>query len=283
MATSPRAGRRRLRLRLAGPGRAPPPRSRPPLDPGDERGHRRLRATDRLERRGIEITTASGVHAIPLAEFALAGALHFVKDVPKLRRDQQARHWQRAATGQLAGRRVTVVGVGAMGRNVIRVFDAMGCHVTAVGRAGRDYGLADGVAVSSTDRLALVLPHTDVLVLCCALTPETEGLIDRAALAALPDGAILVNIARGAVVDEDALVQELASGRLAGAALDVVTEEPLAVDSPLWTLDNVLISPHSASTVETENATLTALFVDNLRRWRTGEPLLNRYDPDRGY
>lgn len=236
-----------------------------------------------LDRSGITITTAAGVHAVPLAEFALTGALHFVKGVPKLQRDQRDRRWDRTTTGQLSGRRVTVVGVGGMGRNVIRVFDAMGCRVTAVGRAGRDYGLGADIAVTSTDRLDEVLPTTDILVLCCALTPETAGLIDRSALAALPDGAIIVNIARGAVVDETALIEDLTSGRLAGAALDVVAEEPLAVDSPLWGLDNVLLSPHSASTVDSENASLTQLFIDNLRRFRAGEPLRNRYDAERGY
>lgn len=236
-----------------------------------------------LDRSGIAITTAAGIHAVPLAEFALTGALHFVKRVPQLQRDRRDRRWARSTTGQLSGRRVTIVGVGGMGRNVIRVFDAMGCRVTAVGRAGRDYGLSADIAVTSTDRLHEILPTTDILVLCCALTPETTGLIDRAALAALPDGAIIVNIARGAVVEESALVEELTRGRLAGAALDVVAEEPLAPDSPLWGLDNVLLSPHSASTVDSENASLTQLFIENLRRYRAGEPLRNRYDAERGY
>jgi len=236
-----------------------------------------------LRTSGITVTTAAGVHAVPLAEFALAGALHFVKDVPQLQQAQRDRRWDRSTTGQLAGRGVTVVGIGGMGRNVIRVFKAMGCRVTAVGRAGRTYDLAPGIDVTSTDHLDEVLPSTDILVLCCALTPETTGLIGRRQLAALPDGAILVNIARGAVVDEPVLIDELTSGRLAGAALDVVAEEPLPSQSPLWALDNVLLSPHSASTVDTENATLTALFIDNLRRFRAGRPLRNRYDPARGY
>lgn len=236
-----------------------------------------------LDRSGITITTAAGVHAVPLAEFALTGALHFVKDVPTLQRAQRGHRWIRTTTGQLAGRDVTVVGIGGMGRNVIRVFDALGCRVTAVGRAGREYDLGPGIAVTSTDRIDEVLPTTDVLVLCCALTPETDGLIGRDRLAALPDGAILVNIARGAVVDEDALIDALTHGTLAGAALDVVTVEPLKQDSPLWSLDNVLLSPHSASTVESENAALTELFVDNLRRFRAGEPLRNVYDAERGY
>ncbi|XUK61558.1 D-3-phosphoglycerate dehydrogenase [Plantibacter sp. RU18] len=236
-----------------------------------------------LDQSGIQITTAAGVHAVPLAEFALAGALHFVKDVPRLQRDRHTTRWERHTTGQLSGRRVAVIGVGGMGRNVVRVFAAMGCAVTAVGRAGRDYDLAPGIEVTSTDHLGDVLPTTDVLVLCCALTSETAGLIGRPQLAALPDGAILVNIARGGVVDETALIDELTSGRLAGAALDVVTEEPPAQDSPLWSLDNVLLSPHSASTVDTENATLTELFVDNLRRFHAGEPLRNVYDAGRGY
>lgn len=236
-----------------------------------------------LDTSGITITTAAGIHAVPLAEFALTGALHFVKDVPRLLRDQQDHRWKRGTTGQLAGRRITVVGIGGMGRSVIRVFDSLGTQVTAVGRPGHHYALPDGITVTSTDRLTEVLAGTDVLVLCCALTPETTGLIGRDAFATLPAGAILVNLSRGPVVDEGALIDALTDGRLTGAALDVVTEEPLRADSPLWELDNVLLSAHSASTVATENATLTALFIDNLRRFRAGEPLRNRYDADRGY
>lgn len=236
-----------------------------------------------LDRSGITVTTAGGVHAVPLAEFALTGALFVVKGVPFLQRRQRERRFERYTTRQLAGMRVTVVGVGGMGSNVVRTFDAIGARVTAVGRVGGTYELPDGVELSDVDRLDEVLPGTDVLVLCTALTPETENLIDADRIALLPDGAAIVNISRGQVVDEDALIEALRSGKLGGAALDVFREEPLPADSPLWGLDNVLISPHSASTVESENATLTALFIENLARYRAGGPLLNRFEAERGY
>jgi glyoxylate/hydroxypyruvate reductase A len=236
-----------------------------------------------LDRSGIVATTAGGVHAVPLAEFALTGALFVVKGLPYLQRQQREHRFERYTTRQLAGMRVAVVGVGGMGSNVVRTFDAIGARVTAVGRVGGSYELPEGVALSDVDRLDEVLPTTDVLVLCTALTPETENLISADRIALLPEGAAVVNISRGQVIDEDALIEALRSGRLGGAALDVFREEPLPADSPLWDLDNVLISPHSASTVESENATLTALFIENLARYRAGEPLLNRFDADRGY
>ncbi|MCY1136983.1 D-2-hydroxyacid dehydrogenase [Actinoplanes sp. Pm04-4] len=224
-----------------------------------------------LDRTGIEFTTAGGIHAVPLAEFAVTGALHFIKGVPELRRRQRAHIFERYTTAQLAGRTVTVVGLGGMGRQVVRTFEALGTEVIGIGRTGNAVDLDD------------VLPRTDVLVLCCPLTPETEGLIGAKQLARLPRGAVLVNIARGPVVDEPALIESLGEGHLGGAALDVFATEPLPDSSPLWDLDNVLVSPHSASTVAGENAALVDLFLDNLRRYRAGEPMRNRYHRDRGY
>jgi glyoxylate/hydroxypyruvate reductase A len=221
-----------------------------------------------LDRSDIELTTAGGVHGVPLAEFAVTGALHFIKGVPELKRRQAAHHWERYTSSQLAGRTVTVVGLGGMGRQVAATFTALGTRVIEVTRDRNVEGF---------------LPETDVLVLCCPLTPETEGLIGARQLALLPAGAVLVNLARGAVVDEAALIESLAAGHLAGAALDVFATEPLPDASPLWDMDSVLISPHSAATVEGENAALTDLFLDNLRRYRAGEPLRNRYHRDRGY
>jgi phosphoglycerate dehydrogenase-like enzyme len=223
-----------------------------------------------LDRTGIVFTTAGGIHATPLAEFAVTGALYFVKGVPELRRRQREHRWERYTTAQLAGRTVTVVGLGGMGRQVARTFEALGTTVIGLGRA----------AVAELDD---VLPRTDVLVLCCPLTPQTEGLIDARRLALLPPGAILVNISRGQVVDEPALIRSLRDGHLGGAALDVFATEPLPAGSPLWDLDTVLVSPHSASTVAAENAALTDLFCDNLRSYLAGEPLRNLYHRDRGY
>jgi glyoxylate/hydroxypyruvate reductase A len=236
-----------------------------------------------LDASAITVTTAAGAHAVPLAEFALMGALHFVKGIPYLQKQQRRHEWQRFTTRQLAGLRVAVVGIGGVGRNVIAVFSALGARVTAVGRVGGSYDVPRNVALNDIGHLDEVLSETDILVLCSALTAETDGLIGREQLQRLPDGAIVVNIARGQVIDETALIDALTNGRLLGAALDVVNLEPLADDSPLWSLDNVLLSPHSASTVATENDTLVSLFIENLRRLRAGEPLKNLYLRDRGY
>ncbi len=231
----------------------------------------------------LVLTTAAGTHAAPLAEFALAGVLHFVKDVPGLLAHQRAHHWERHVSGQLAGRRATVVGLGSIGRQVVHVFDLLGMRVTGVGRVGGSYDLPAGVTQVSTEQLDDVLAATDVLVLATPLTPETENLIDAGRIGSLPPGAIVVNIARGQVVDEPALAAALVSGRLGGAALDVFAAEPLPDDSPLWDLPNVLVSPHSASTAAEENEVLTDLFIDNFRRLVAGEPLRNLYQRARGY
>jgi glyoxylate/hydroxypyruvate reductase len=236
-----------------------------------------------LDRAPVTVTTAAGIHAVPLAEFALTGALHFIKGVPDLRRRQQARHWELYTTRQLAGERALVVGLGGMGRQVVAAFAALGVEVIGLGRDGRSYEVPGLRRVIGRRDLDAELPAVGILILCCPLTPQTRGLIGREQLALLPPRAVLVNIARGEVVDSGALIEALAAGRLAGACLDVVHPEPLPAGSPLWEMDNVLISPHSASTVAAENAHLTDLFIDNLDRFTSGRPLRNRYEPERGY
>ena len=241
-----------------------------------------------LDRGDVVFTTAAGTHAVPLAEFAVTGALYVVKGLPELLERQRRHHWERYTADSLAGRRVTVVGMGAIGRAVATTFDALGCSVTGVGRPGGSRPELRGVAITDTESLDECLAATDVLVLATPLTSATTGLIDRRRLGLLPAGAVVVNIARGPVLDHDALHEALTTGLagrgpLGGAALDVTDPEPLPADSPLWDLPRVLISPHSASTVASENATLTELFLDNLQRWRDGRPLRNRYQPELGY
>jgi phosphoglycerate dehydrogenase-like enzyme len=236
-----------------------------------------------LIRTSITFTTASGVHGVPLAEFVVMALLWFAKDGPRMLGDQAARRWQRTCARQLRGSTVGIVGLGGVGREVARTCRAMGLRVVATKRtvdAVRD----DAVdALVPTAQLPTLLMEADALVLACPQTPETEGLIGRAELAMLKPGAIVVNIARGAVVDEPALIEALQQGRLGGAALDVAAQEPLPQDSPLWTLPNVLISPHSASTVTVENARLTELFCENLTRYLRGEGLRNLFDRTRLY
>lgn len=243
-----------------------------------------------IERTGLggsdlALTTAAGVHAVPLAEFALAGVLYFVKELPGLARRQAARSWELYTTRQLAGKRVTVVGLGHIGRKTCEVFSALGAQVTGVARtagAAPDLGVAAARVIATGD-LDEVLPYSDAIVLCCPLTPQTEGLLSRERLRRLPPGSIVVNVARGPVIDEPALIEALADGHVGGAFLDVTAVEPLPAGSPLWDLPNVVISPHSASTVDVENALITDLFCDNLRRWLDGAPLRNAYSRDKGY
>jgi phosphoglycerate dehydrogenase-like enzyme len=235
-----------------------------------------------LDRAELVATTAAGVHALPLAEFALAGALYFAKGFPALRGWQRERRWEPYTTALLAGRRVTVVGLGGIGREVVKLFTALRTVITAVVRADAE-PYANGMSRVDFHHVDDVLPTTDILVLCCPLTPETENLIGPRQLAKLPRHAVVINVARGRVVDESALIEALVAGELGGACLDVFASEPLPADSPLWDMENVIVSPHSASTVSTENAALTELFVDNLRRYLLGAPLRNVYRADRGY
>ena len=235
----------------------------------------------------IIVTTSSGIHAKPLAEFAFAVMLDWTKEFPRLRADQAAHRWERYCAGELDGRTLTVVGPGRIGREVGRLGKAFGMRT--IGIAAR----ADGMRAPSPefdelhDRSGLhaVLGQSDFVVICTPHTPDTEDLIDAAAIAAMKPGIVLVNIARGIVIDEAAMIEALRSGHIAFAGLDVFRTEPLPGDSPLWDLPNVLVAPHSASTSWKENQRITDIFVRNIPLFLAGRydemfPLL---DKRRGY
>jgi glyoxylate/hydroxypyruvate reductase len=232
---------------------------------------------------GLVFTTAAGVHGVPLAEFALLGLLYFAKGMPALASAKAARRWQRYAGGQVAGSRVLLVGLGGAGRAVAQLLAATGVTVCGAGRPGHRYDVPGVTAYVASDQLHRVLPEADALVLACPLTEQTRGLIGAAELALMPPGSVLVNISRGPVVDEEALVSALRTGHLGGACLDVFATEPLPAGSPLWDMPNVIVSPHSAATAAAENGLITSLFIDNLRRWLAGRPLRNTYDRAAGY
>jgi phosphoglycerate dehydrogenase-like enzyme len=206
--------------------------------------------------------SSAGVHATPLAEWSILGLLAFAKDLPRLRRDQAARRWDHYPVPELRGSTVLVVGLGAIGREVARLAEAFGMRVLAVSRREGD--------------LDALLPQADAIVLTLPLTDETRGLLSRERIAAMRPGAILVNVGRGGVVDEAALVEALRSGHLCGAALDVFAEEPLPPESPLWELENAIVSPHTAALSIHENERIVELFAENLRRYLAGEELLSR-------
>ena len=229
------------------------------------------------------ITTASGVHAGPLAEFALLGMLWCAKRVSHLLDQQRAHRWERSATTELAGRVVVVVGMGRVGTAVAGACAALGMRVVGCTRRPRAGAGSPAEPIVPVEELDAWLPRADFLVISCPLTAATHHLIDAARLARLPQGAVLINVGRGPCVVESALIASLRDGHLGGAVLDVVEHEPLAPDSPLWDLPQVLLSPHSASTVASENSRIVAIFDDNLGRFQRGEPLRNRLDKHAGY
>lgn len=225
-------------------------------------------------------TTASGIHARPLAEFCLMAMLMHVKGLERMLRDQQNKRWERYAGTDLENRTLAVVGLGQVGSEVARMAKAVGMRVIGTSRHP-SVGIVD--QFFPREKLHEMLPLAEFLVLIVPHTPLTEKMIGARELDLLPRGAYLVNIARGAVLDEAALIQALRSGHLGGAALDVFETEPLPQDSPLWNMPNVLVSPHSGSTSARENALITDLFADNLRRFLNGDKLRNVLDPERMY
>ena len=225
-----------------------------------------------LDKSDVLVTTARGVHAGPLAEFVFMALLAHWRALTHLQSEQQQRRWTRYCGDEVAGRRIVIVGAGDLARGIAQRARAFEMHVTAMGRTagkGRSHaGLFDEIV--SREGLHAALAHADATIVTVPHTAETELMIDGAAFAAMKKNSAFVNIARGQVVDEPALVEALRCGHLGFAALDVATVEPLAQMSPLWTLPNVLISPHSASTVASENAKITEIFCWNLRCWLDG-------------
>jgi phosphoglycerate dehydrogenase-like enzyme len=229
----------------------------------------------------IVVTNAAGMHARPLAEYAMFVMLYFARGWPRMAAEQRAHHWERRAIDTLADRTLGIIGLGQVGQMVARLARPFGMRVIGVRRGA---AATEGVDVQfSPERLDDVLRQSDYVVLSVPHTSETVGMIGASQLALLKPEAVLINIARGGVIDEPGLIEALRTGRLGGAALDVVGDEPLAPDSPLWDMPNVLITPHSMSTASSENTWLTELFCDNLGRYVRGEPLRNQVDKRRGY
>jgi phosphoglycerate dehydrogenase-like enzyme len=229
----------------------------------------------------VVVTTASGIYSGPLAEFALMGMLQHAKDLDGLRRDKTGKVWRQGAVGTLEGKTLCVVGMGSIGRAIAGRARPFGMRVVGVKRTVREddeaWGYAD--ALYPTAELQGALGEADYVAVTLPGTPETRHLIDAEAIAAMRQGAYFVNVGRGAVVDEAALVEALEGGHLSGAALDVFEVEPLPEESPLWGLDNVIVSAHTTDVVpDLINGAQTDLFCENLRRYLAGEELLNVLD-----
>jgi phosphoglycerate dehydrogenase-like enzyme len=229
---------------------------------------------DELRKAGIGLVSAAGAGAAGVAEFALMAMLSLARQAPSRYEAQGRREWQRFPSRELAGRRVTVVGAGAIGSRLCRLTDALGMEVTCV-RRRPEAGCPPGARrVLGSGDLLSVLPETDVLVLAAALTEETEPL-GRAGFALLPEGALLVNVGRGGLIDHQALLDTLPNGRPAAAWLDTLPVEPLPADHPLWTAPNVVISAHDATATESYPGSVARLTLAHLRQWLAGDPMTN--------
>ena len=231
----------------------------------------------------VTVTTASGVYSGPLAEFALMAMLAHAKRLDRLREEKAAKLWRQGTSGTLEGRTLCVVGLGSIGRAVAVRARAFGMRILGVKRTVREGDVSGEFADEyyTTADLHEALGIADYVVSALPGTPETRRLLDAGALAAMRPGAYFVNIGRGSVVDEAALAGVLASGHLSGAALDVFEKEPLPPESPLWDLENVILSPHSTDVVpELVNGLQTGLFCENLERYLAGGPLVNELDKE---
>ena len=249
----------------------------------------------------VLITTMSGIHASVIAEYVFASILAFTYRIPRMlsyqhRAEWPSGRWDLFAHRELRGQTLGVIGYGSIGREVARLAHAFGMRVLAVKRdpsqradpGWRLPGTGDPEGtiperIFPPDTLQEMLPQCDFVVLAVPLTAATRQLIGEAELRAMKPTAYLVNIARGGVIDEEALVRALQEGWIAGAGLDVYSREPLPADSPLWRLDNVILSPHVSGFTLNYDEWATDLFAENLRRYLNGEPLFNVVDRERGY
>ena len=231
----------------------------------------------------VVVTNARGAYSRSLAEWAMAGVLFFAKDLRRLVKSQGEGRWDVFEPEEVAGKTLGVVGYGDIGRAVARQARALGMSVLALRR--RAGAAPDGVAeeVAGPDGLLDLMRRSDYVVAATPITPKTRGLIGRDAIAAMKPTAVFVNIGRGPVVDEGALVEALTARRIRGAALDVFEKEPLPDGHPLYALDNVLLSPHSADNVPGWRESAVDVFVEHVRRYRRGEPLPNIVDKAGGY
>jgi phosphoglycerate dehydrogenase-like enzyme len=232
--------------------------------------------------REVVITNAAGIFDVPIAEMVLALILAVVKRIPVLLAQQRAHEWRLVRLREIAGLSVGIIGLGSIGVEIARRCKAMGMHVIAT-RRHPERGAPFTDQVLAADQLPALLEASDFVVVAAPLTPETRGLIDAAALRQMRSDAWLINIARGRIVDQGALIQALQEGCIGGAALDVFDEEPLPPDSPLWEMPNVMVTPHNSWSTPHFKRREAELFLDNLERYLRGEPLRNVVDLSRGY
>ena len=259
-------------------------------------GVERVLTPSALER-GLTITNARGVFSRPIAEYVLLMVLAIARHLPELLELQRERTWQPLEARELRDLTVGIVGLGSIGRAVAALASSFGCQVVATRRrTGEGFGVGVGEdgeplpgldearsRILPPDALPELLQVSDFVVLALPLTSKTEDLIDDAALAAMKPGAWLINVARGRLVDDRALLRALRQGRIGGAVLDAFRDEPLPPDSPFYDLDNVIITPHTSWSSGRVLDRSIELFCENLARFRDGRELLNIVDPEAGY
>lgn len=230
-----------------------------------------------LRARGVAVSTSSGASAEVVAQTALAGVLALSRRFPQLMTAQRAHRWEPLLGPRLprdlSGQTAVLVGWGPIGQRIGAVLRLLGLKLVVVRTQAA--ASAEAIETVSFENFLAVLPRADWLLLACPLTERTRQLVDARAFDALPPGASLVNVARGEVVDQASLIAGLQSGRLGGAFLDVFEHEPLPADSLLWDLPNVIVTPHTAGHSDGNAQRVATLFLDNLRCWLEGRPLLN--------
>lgn len=224
--------------------------------------------------RGTILTNSSGASAPAIAQYVLAMMLYRTKRIGEWRAQQAGREWRQLRTGELTGQTVGIIGTGAIGAEVARLAQAFGMRVMGARRSSKKTRYVDQQV--PPERLGELLAASDFVVLACPLTKETEGLIDERELRTMKPSATLINIARGKVVREAALVRALKEAWIAGACLDVFEREPLPEDSELWSLPNVVVTPHNSGFSPLQMERQMAIFIDNLARLVGGKPLRNR-------
>lgn len=221
---------------------------------------------DRIRQRGIELKNAAGVYSIPMAEFALWGVLELYKQGRFFAQNQRLRRWEKhRSLRELSGKTVLILGCGSVGSECARRFSAFGCKALGIARTGRQQ--AGFEAVYPMSELPRLLPEADIVVLALALNEDTRHLFGESMFARMKSGSILVNLSRGAIVDEKALEKAL-DGPLSSAVLDVFETEPLPQDSPLWERENLILTPHNSFVGEHNHGRMMELVLRNLRQWR---------------
>jgi len=234
----------------------------------------------------VMVSNARGVYAQPLAEFAIFGMLHFFQQGRRILANQQQRLWSKYEVEMLKGKTLAIVGFGAVGKACAKLARKMGMRVLALRRHPERSEGERGVArVFGPGGLTAMLAEADVVLAAAPLTADTHHLLNAAAFAAMKPSALVINIGRGPVVDEPALIAALRERKLAGAALDVYEREPLGPEHPFWTMDNVLLAPHCADRSREPHWTELGMkcFLQNFRRYRAGQPLLTLVDKNAGY